>query len=437
MVPASSSSNGSVKQVFFYFTPVTLLAYLVLPHGYLLDIATSYMLKNQLHASATQISIFRLLTATPVYLSFVAGLTRDLWNPLGLRDRGYFLIFAPATAVLFLWMATTELTYTGLFLGMLLVMLMFRFVMAAYWGLMALIGQEKLMSGRLSALWNIISSVPYIAGAFASGWIAEHLPPRETFILMGVLSIALALLGLWKPRSVFGQVYDKPQARGSDLVNDIKRLVKHRAVYPAVLVTFMFQFSPGSNTPLQFYLTNVLHASDAIYGYYYAIFAAAFLPIFFIYGYLCKHVSLNKLLWWGTLITVPQMIPLLFIHSGIEAMWWAAPIGMMGGVAAAAYYDLCMRACPPGLQGTLMMIVDGFFQLSYRGGDVLGSEIYNSSPTHGFLYCVIATTAVYALILPVLLLIPKELIATADGEPNPVVDAEVLAEIAETEPAPV
>jgi hypothetical protein len=32
---------------------------------------------------------------------------------------------------------------------------------------------------------------------------------------------------------------------------------------------------------------------------------------------------------------------------------------------------------------------------------------------------VIATTALYALILPLLLLIPKELIATADGEANP------------------
>jgi hypothetical protein len=44
---------------------------------------------------------------------------------------------------------------------------------------------------------------------------------------------------------------------------------------------------------------------------------------------------------------------------------------------------------------------------------------------------VIATTIVYALILPVILLVPKELIATADGEPNPQVEAEVLDEIAE------
>ncbi|HUB84130.1 MAG TPA: MFS transporter [Rhizomicrobium sp.] len=426
----TADDKATTTKIFAYFTPLTFLVYLVMPHGYLLDFATSYMLKDQLHASVTQVSTFRLLTAIPVYLSVVFGLTRDLWSPLGMRDRGYFLIFAPLTAVVFAWMAYSKLTYNGLFIGMFLVMFLWRFVAAGQWALLALVGQEKLMSGRLSALWNIIASIPYIAGALASGWIAEHLPPHQTFILMLGLSLLMAGFAFWKPKAVFGHAYDQPLAKGTDLVGDIKRLLKHRAVYPAVLIMFMFQFAPGSNTPLQFYLTNHLHASDAVYGEYYAIFVVAFIPVFFLYGWLCKRYSLSRLLWVGTIITVPQMIPLALVHSANEALWLALPIGMMGGVAAAAYYDLAMRSCPPGLQGTLMMMVDGVFILSYRGGDLLGSQIYAASPTYGFLYCALATTAVYALILPVLLLIPKELIATADGEANPAVEKDVLAEVA-------
>jgi hypothetical protein len=431
----TAAETSKTRDVFLYFSPLTFLAYLALPHGYLLDIATTYMLKNQLHASVTAISTFRLLTAIPLYLSFVFGLTRDLWNPLGLRDRGYFLVFAPATAAVFLWMAVSQLTYSGLFLGMLVVMFLFRFVMAAYQGLMALIGQQQLMSGRLSVVWQIFWSLPYVIGAWASGWVAEHLKPAETFVMMAMLCIALALFGFLKPRAVFENAYDKPQAKGSDLIGNIKRLASHRAAWLAVVIMFMFQFAPGANTPLQFYLTNTLHASDAVYGYYYAVFAGAFIPVFLLYGWLCKRYSLETLLWWGTIITIPQMVPLIFIHSGTEAVWWALPIGMMGGIAGVAFYDLSMRACPPGLQGTLMMMVDGVYQLSYRGGDVLGSWIYASSPAHGFLYCVIATSAVYALILPLLLLIPRELIATRDGEANPVLEVEVLVEIAATEPA--
>lgn len=100
------------------------------------------------------------------------------------------------------------------------------------------------------------------------------------------------------------------------------------------------------------------------------------------YGYLCKHVSLRKLLWWGTIITVPQMVPLAFVHSANLALLLAVPIGLMGGIALAAYCDLAMRSCPAGLQGTLMMLVDGAYQLSYRGGDLLGSWIYPFAPAH-------------------------------------------------------
>jgi len=432
IAPAAPAQTSRTGQVFLYFGPLTLLVYLVMPHGYLLDIASTYMLKNQLHATATQVSTFRLLTALPVYLSFVFGLTRDLWNPFGRKDRGFFLLLAPVTALVFLWLAMSPLSYPGLFTGMLLVMVSFRFVAAAYQGLLALVGQEQLMSGRLSALWNIVSSLPYIAGAFASGYLTEHLTPSETFILMGVLALGIALFGLWRPPAVFGHAYDQPVARGAGFVGDLRRLVKHRAVYPAVLITFLFQFSPGSNTPLQFYLTDTLHASDAVYGYYYALFLGSFIPVFFLYGYLCKRVSLEKLLWWGTAIAVPQMIPLAFVHSANLALLMAVPIGLMGGIAAAAYADLSIRACPPGLQGTLMMLIDGAYQLSGRGGDLLGSWIYGLSPTRGFVYCVAVTTFVYVLILPLILLIPRELIATTDAQPNSTVEAEVLAEVAGT-----
>ncbi len=431
--PAASARHGAEgsDRILLYFGWLTLFIYLATPAGLLVDIQTSYILKNQLHATATQISTFRLVTGIPVYIAFVFGLARDQWNPLGLRDRGFFLIFAPVTAVAFIWIAFSGFSYAGLVIGMLLAMLSSRFVAAAYQGLIALVGQEKRMSGRLSALCNVVSSVPVVAGAFASGYISDHLAAKETFILVATVTLLIAVLGLWKPVSVFGQLYDQPQARGADLVGNIRRLVKHKAVYPAVLICFLWNFAPGSATPLQFYLSNALHASDSVYSYYNGIFAAAFIPTFLLYGFLCKKIPLNKLLWWGTIVAVPQMIPLAFIHSANLALVLAAPIGLMGGIATAAYLDLAMRSCPPGLQGTLMMLVDGVLALSARAGDLLGSWIYNSSPTHGFTYCVIATTAVYTLILPLIPLAPKELIATTDGEQNLGVEAEVLSEIRE------
>jgi hypothetical protein len=121
-------------------------------------------------------------------------------------------------------------------------------------------------------------------------------------------------------------------------------------------------------------------------------------------------------LFWGTVVAVPQLVPLLFLKSVPAALIAAVPSGLMGGVATAAYLDLIIRSCPPGLQGTTMMMSATLLAISIRFGDVLGTHLYDRYG--GFTVCVIATTAVYAMILPVLLLIPRGLIATADGQPR-------------------
>ena len=92
------------------------------------------------------------------------------------------------------------------------------------------------------------------------------------------------------------------------------------------------------------------------------------------------------------------------------------PIGLMGGVATAAYLDLIIRSCPAGLQGTMLMMSAGLSVIVSRFGDVLGTNLYDHYG--GFAACVVAITVVYALILPALSLVPKRLIATADGQVN-------------------
>ena len=60
-----------------------------------------------------------------------------------------------------------------------------------------------------------------------------------------------------------------------------------------------------------------------------------------------------------------------------------------------------------------MMTGSLYFVVS-RFGDVLGTSLYDRYGS--FTVCVVAITIVYALILPALLLVPKHLIATADGQ---------------------
>jgi MFS-type transporter involved in bile tolerance (Atg22 family) len=64
-----------------------------------------------------------------------------------------------------------------------------------------------------------------------------------------------------------------------------------------------------------------------------------------------------------------------------------------------------------------MMMYWSLDYVATRFGDVLGANLYDHF--HDFTVCVIAITVVYALILPVLWLVPRRPTATADGEAAP------------------
>lgn len=287
------------------------------------------------------------------------------------------------------------------------------------------------MTGRLSALSNFFLFIPAGAAYLASGVMSESLTPREIFLLVLAPTAALIIFGYWKPASVFRNVYDNPRAQGTTFFADVRRLVKHRAIYPVILINLLWYFTPGAFTPMQFYLANQLHAPDATYGYFLGILNLCFVPTVVLYGFLCQKFPPRKLLLWSVLIGIPQFIPMALIENGQQALLAAVPIGLMGGMANVACIDIAMRACPPGLQGTLMMIISSTFALSMRGGDVLGTWIYGLSPTHGFLYCVLAITLSYALILPVIPFLPHYLTTSPDGKRDPEEEALVLKEIAD------
>jgi Na+/melibiose symporter-like transporter len=369
---------------------------------------------------AHELANFRMLGGIPLYLSFVFGFIRDTWNPFGMRDRGFMLLFGALTAALYIYFAFTPITYVSLLVAVLLLTISFLFVASAQNGLASAVGQQYAMSGQISAVWNVFASVPTVAAFIIGGFLSDLLEgenaadaTRILFLVGAVIMVAVTVYAAWKPASVFDNLYLEPVA-GATPLNDLKRLARHWAIYPALLIWLLWNFAPGSTTPLQYYLQNGLHAADAQWGQWNAIFAASFIPTFMLFGFLCQRLPLRTLLVWGTIVAVPQMVPLLFIDSVTGALIAAAPMGLMGGVASAAYLDLIIRSCPRGLEGTTLMMANSVFVIISRFGDVLGTNLYDHYG--GFAVCVIAITIVYALILTALLLVPKHLIATADGQ---------------------
>lgn len=391
--------------------------------GGVIGLPVSFILKNKLHLSAEGLSRYYLIVTVPVYLSFLQGYARDVWNPLGRRDRGFMILFGFLSAALyclFAFMPVSVLTLgaAGITIGFVAL-----FVSSAQVGLTTVVARQHVMSGQVSALWNIVSSLPLIVSLLVGGALSDSLERgsaqaamRLLFLTGAAMTAAIAIFALWRPRSVYDNVHAEhpPELR---LWTDAKQFFRHWPVYPALLIWMLWNFAPGSGVPLQYHMQNALHGTDAQWGEWQAIFDGSFIPTFLLYGALCRKVNLGWLIFWGTVVGIPQMVPLLFIHSATGALIAAAPIGLMGGVCSAAYYDLMIRSCPRGLEGTMLMFSTSLYWLITQAGNVLGSWLFERF--HGFTVCVIAITIVYAAILPALLLVPRRLLSTPDGVAPP------------------
>lgn len=411
------------RRLFLFLCVLVVLVAAGSPSGGLFEIALSLLLKNKLQLSASEVSNFRALAAIPIYLSALFGFVRDIWNPFGMRDRGFILLFGTLTVALYILLALFPVTYATLLGAILLLRVSFRLVSSAENGLLATLGQQHTMSGQISALWNVVVSAIGVATVLLGGKLSDLLEAEGgdssfhiLFLVCAAFVVGVVLYGWWRPSVVFDNVHYTDRRGRDHPTEDLRRLAKYWPVYPALLIWLLWNFAPGTDTPLLYYLQRTFHATDTQWGEWNAISSASFIPTFLAFGFLCTSVPLRKLLVWGTVIGVPQMVPLLLIHSVNEALIAAVAIGLMGGVATAAYMALLIRSCPPGLQGTVLMMSAALAVAAVRLGDILGTRLYDNFG--GFQTCVIAITVVYALILPTLLLVPPKLIATADGEPQ-------------------
>ena len=162
------------------------------PSG-LFSLPIQFYFKNKLHLSSEMVSYFGLVTAIPLYLSFVTGLFRDAWKPRRMGDRGYLLIGGLGLTATYLAMAALPPTWTTLLVGTLMLAFTYLVVATASGALTTLVGQQRLMTGRLSALYMFVGSVPIVISFLVGGALSDNWSLRNVFLLMAVVASSLWL----------------------------------------------------------------------------------------------------------------------------------------------------------------------------------------------------------------------------------------------------
>ncbi|HEX7946118.1 MAG TPA: MFS transporter [Phenylobacterium sp.] len=419
MTTSGPMSAAERTRLMIYAGVLLTLVQFAVPYEGLIGLPVLFFLKNRLHLSAHGVATFNLIASIPLFVGFAFGFLRDTWSPFGRGDRAHLVVFGLATAASYAVMVAFQPTYAVLLLGVLAGTTTIQMVSSAGRGASAAIGQEEAVTGQASVAGNLAYAIPGLVAYFAGGALSGYLESRDAvaasrtlFAVGGGLMVIVALMGAFGPKRLFD--HHHAQAREHTMAADFVRLFRHKPLYPIMAIQLLWQFSPAVGAVLPFHLANDLHASDAQVGAWYGIFFGSFVPVYVVYTWLCRRVRLNALLWIGTALAVVQMTPMLIAGTPDQALVAACAMGLIGGLGQAAYTDLAIRACPQGLQGSMIMMFIAMYYVSLRFGDVLGAYLFDQKG--GYHTALYASMAVYALILPVLLLVPRRLTATYEGE---------------------
>lgn len=407
------------SQAFLFGGMLLVLMNFSSPAAGVIDIPVSFFLKNRMHLEANQMAVFKLWIGIPLLLGFVFGFIRDRWSPFGSGDQGHLIVFGIMTALIYGVMAAINPTYSVFLVGIFVATMAFRMVSSAAYGITNTLASKYAVSGQMSTVIGIGNALPDLLSFIGGGMLSQTLEgegataaARILFLCAAGLMLAIAMMGLLGPKWVFAASrHDVPE---NHFMQDLKRILRHWPIYPTMLIQLLWQFAPASGTVLQYYIVDHLHATDAQWGIWQGLFFGAFVPVYLAYAKLIRRYTLRTLLWFGFSIAVLQMVPLLVVDSAMGALIAAVPMGMVGGIAQAALVDLAIRSSPRGSQGMMMMLFLACYYFSVRVGDLFGTWIYDQHG--GFTPTVVITIVIYALILPVLLLVPRRLTSTKDGE---------------------
>jgi MFS family permease len=416
-VEATPLSRSQQTQVFLFGGLLLTLINFSSPAAGVIDIPVTFFLKNRMHMASNELAVFKLWIGTPLMVGFVFGFIRDRWSPFGRGDRAHLLVFASTTAALYGVMALIVPTYWVLLLGIFAATMALQMVKSAAYGITNSLAQRHAVSGPMSGVINMANAAPDLISFVVGGLLSQTLEgegaamaARTLFLCAAGIMLAIAVLGVTGPKWVFEEARQEPHA--THFFADLKRIARHWPIYPAMTIQLLWQFSPATGTVLQYHIVDKLHATDAQWGAWQGIFFGSFFPIYAVYAVLSRRFTLRVLLWVGFFFAVFQMVPLLLVHDATGALIAAVPMGLLGAVAQAALVDLVIRSSPRGLQGTTMLMFYAIYYVSVRFGDLFGTWIYDKHG--GFIPTVVITIIVYAAILPIILLVPKALIATKE-----------------------
>jgi hypothetical protein len=379
------------------------------PSG-LLALPLQFTLKDRLGLSPQSLALFEVITFIPVYLGFAFGFLRDRWRPFGLGDRGYLLMGGPLAIGCYLWLASSEPSYLPMLAAVFLAMAAYQLFDVASDALLTAVAQRHCMTGRLSAIMEGTEALPGILAVIAGGWMASQTSLHLPLLAAAICSFVILAHAVWYPREAF--VEETAQTSESHRAA-LARLWNHRPLRAVVVVGGVWNLSLAWGTPYLFFLADDLRLSSEVLGLSRAAGLGCAVVVAPFYGMLCQRLMLKHTLRIAVAASLAPGFLYLVASDASQVIAVSVLVGLPTAFGHIALFDLLRRACPRDLEGTAITLSYSALALAAGGGDLLGAWIYSNG---GFGASLVADALANAAVLPLLALLPADLISRCDGE---------------------
>jgi len=188
-----------------------------------------------------------------------------------------------------------------------------------------------------------------------------------------------------------------------------------RTMWAAAGLMALFYAAPGFATSLFYKQQNELQFSTQTQGFLQLVAGISGIAAAVGYGILCRRVSLRTLLVWCMLAGTIANLGYLFYSSLGRAQAIEGLNGFGYTLAELALMDLAVRSTPAGSEGLGFSIMISVRNLALFGTDWFGSNLLDQYDL-SFSSLVVANSATTLIAVPLVLLLPRLIVARKDGE---------------------
>ncbi|HKM72496.1 MAG TPA: MFS transporter [Stellaceae bacterium] len=370
------------------------------------------LLKNELHADRTANAAFFFWAGLAWYLKPLAGILTDAFPLFGTRRKSYILISAILAALSWFALIVTPHEYRNLLFVVIVINTFMVIASTAVGGYMVETAQATSGSGRLTAVRQFIQQACLVINGPVAGYLASIAFGWTAAACGGVmfLLVPVTILFLHEHR----QRLDSREV----LVNGRSQLVKigtARTMWGAAGLMALFYIAPGFATALFYKQQNELHFTTQAQGLLQLIAGVCGILAAVCYGILCRRLNLRTLLIGSMVVATAANLGYLFYSSMGRAEAIEGLNGFGYTLAELALMDLAVRATPAGSEGLGFSIMVSVRNLALFGTDWFGSNLLDQYHL-SFESLVIANSATTLIAVPLVLLLPRLILARKDAE---------------------